>query len=160
MPPVAQEYLDRLNALMEQLGSSIFNDVNLECGHFFSGAAVYARGRICMSWTPVGFAIKLPEASRSILLQQHHATPLRYFPKGPRQKRLRRFARIHVERYENTSTLGESKCRVRGLTANARKENEKPYHTSFNRTRQTAPRRLTLRCVRRTDVRGGGIERP
>jgi len=83
MPPVAQEYLDRLNALLEQLGSSNFNDVNLECGHFFSGAAVYARGRMCMSWTPVGFAIKLPEASRRILLQQHHATSLRYFPKGP-----------------------------------------------------------------------------
>ena len=57
---MAQEYLDRLNALLEQLGSSNFNDVNLECGHFFSGAAVYARGRMCMSWTPVGFAINCP----------------------------------------------------------------------------------------------------
>jgi hypothetical protein len=86
MPTVAQEYLDRLNALMEQLGSRNFNGVKLGCKHFFSGAAVYARGRICMSWTPVGFAIKLPEASRSILLKQHHATPLRYFPRGPIKK--------------------------------------------------------------------------
>lgn len=83
---MAQEYLDRLNALMEQLGSSNFNGVKLECRHFFSGAAVYARGRICMSWTPVGFAIKLPEVSRSILLKQDHATPLRYFPRGPIKK--------------------------------------------------------------------------
>jgi TfoX/Sxy family transcriptional regulator of competence genes len=71
---------------MEQLGSGSFKGVKLECKHFFSGAAVYARGRICMSWTPVGFAIKLPEASRSILVKQQGAKYLRYFPQGPIKK--------------------------------------------------------------------------
>jgi TfoX/Sxy family transcriptional regulator of competence genes len=60
--------------------------VKLECKHFFSGAAVYARGKICMSWTPVGFAIKLPEASRNSLLKQSGAKLLRYFPQGPIKK--------------------------------------------------------------------------
>ena len=56
---------------------------DLECKHFFSGAAVYAQGRICMSLTPVGLAIKLPEESRNTLIKEQGAKPLRYFPKGP-----------------------------------------------------------------------------
>ena len=39
-----------------------------------------------MSLTPVGFAIKLPEESRNILIQEQGARPLRYFPKGPIKK--------------------------------------------------------------------------
>jgi TfoX/Sxy family transcriptional regulator of competence genes len=70
---------------MEKATSGKIKD-NLECKHFFGGAAVYARGRICMSLTPVGFAIKLPEESRNILITQHGAKPLRYFPKGPIKK--------------------------------------------------------------------------
>ena len=83
---MAQEYLERLNALIGRLPSGSLKGVKLECKHFFSGAAVYAEGRICMSWTPVGFAIKLPETSRSTLVNQHGAKYLRYFPKGPIKK--------------------------------------------------------------------------
>jgi len=83
---VAQEYLERLNALIGRLPSASLKGVKLECKHFFSGAAVYAEGRICMSWTPVGFAIKLPETSRSALVNQQGAKYLRYFPKGPIKK--------------------------------------------------------------------------
>ena len=83
---MAQEYLDRLITLMGQVAPGGFKGVKLECKHFFSGAAVYADGRICMSWTPVGFAIKLPEASRSALINQQGAKYLRYFPKGPIKK--------------------------------------------------------------------------
>ena len=82
---MAQEYLDRLNTLVERLSSGGLDGVRLECRHFFSGAAVYARGRICMSWTPVGFALKVPEASRHVLVKQG-ATYLRYFPKAPIKK--------------------------------------------------------------------------
>ena len=109
--PVAQEYLDRLSTLMKELSTSSFKGFKLECKHFFSGAAVYAHGRICMSWTPVGFAIKLPEASRSILVKQQGAKYLRYFPQGPikkdyvvlpesllkEMKTLRRWAKVSVE---------------------------------------------------------------
>ena len=83
---MAQEYLERLNTLIEQLTSGSFKDIHLECKHFFSGAAVYADGRICMSWTPVGFAMKLPEASRSALVNKQGAKYLRYFPNGPIKK--------------------------------------------------------------------------
>ncbi len=83
---MAQEYLERLNALIGRLPSASLKGVKLECKHFFSGAAVYAEGRICMSWTPVGFAIKLPETSRSALVNQQDAKYLRYFPKGPIKK--------------------------------------------------------------------------
>ena len=83
---MAQEYLDRLNALMERLSSGGFKGVKLECKHFFSGAAVYVVGKICMSWTPVGFALKLPEAARSALVKQQGAKYLRYFPEGPIKK--------------------------------------------------------------------------
>ena len=108
---MAQEYLDRLNALIERLSSGGFKGAKLECKHFFSGAAVYVGGKICMSWTPVGFAIKLPEASRRVLVKQQGAKYLRYFPKGPikkdyvvlpesmlkEMKTLRRWAKVSVE---------------------------------------------------------------
>ena len=83
---MAQEYLERLNALIGRLSTGGLKGVKLECRHFFSGAAVFAEGRICMSWTPVGFAIKLPETSRSALVNQQGAKYLRYFPKGPIKK--------------------------------------------------------------------------
>ena len=82
---MAQEYLDRLNALIGRLPCGSLKGVKLECKHFFSGAAVYANGRICMSWTPVGFAMKLPETVRSVLVRRG-AKYLRYFPKGPIKK--------------------------------------------------------------------------
>jgi len=83
---VAQEFLERLEALLGKLTSAGFKDVKLECKHFFSGAAVYADGTICMSWTPVGFAMKLPEKLREELVAQRGAKSLRYFPKGPIKK--------------------------------------------------------------------------
>ena len=83
---MAKEYLEQLSALMKRATSGRFENVTLECKHFFSGAAVYANGRICMSLTPVGFAIKLPEGSRSALAKQEGIKPLRYFPKGPIKK--------------------------------------------------------------------------
>ena len=83
---MAKEYLEILSALMKQAVSTEFKDIKLECRHFFSGAAVYANGKICISLTPVGFAVKLPEASRNALIKQHGAELLRYFPNGPIKK--------------------------------------------------------------------------
>ena len=83
---MAKEYLDQLSEIMKQATARKFKDVKLECKHFFSGAAVYADGRICISLTPVGFAIKLPETSRNVLLKQKGTKNLRYFPKGPIKK--------------------------------------------------------------------------
>lgn len=79
-------YLEQLTALINQSTAGRFKGVKLECKHFFSGAAVYADGRICMSLTPVGFAMKLPETARHTLIIEKGAKPLRYFPQGPIKK--------------------------------------------------------------------------
>ena len=83
---MAQEYLERLIALMREATSGRFKDIKLEHKHFFSGAALYVNGKICLSLTPVGFAIKLSEESRNTLLKQKGTKPLRYFPEGPIKK--------------------------------------------------------------------------
>ena len=57
----------------------------IECKHFFGGAAGYVNGRIFVTLTPVGLALKLPE-DRCAALLKLGATPLRYFPKAPIKK--------------------------------------------------------------------------
>ncbi|MGH7859436.1 MAG: TfoX/Sxy family protein [Candidatus Binatia bacterium] len=83
---MAKIFLDRLVRMIDRATSGRIGDVTVECKHFFSGAAVYAKGRICASLTPVGFAIKLPKESRDILLKRGGVKPLRYFAKGPVKK--------------------------------------------------------------------------
>ena len=83
---MAQKYLERLTALMREATSGKFKGIKLEYKHFFSGAALYANGKICISLTPVGCAIKLPEESQNVLLKQKGAKRLRYFPEGPIKK--------------------------------------------------------------------------
>src|SRR2546427_12028905 len=82
---MSHKYLGQLSSLLKSATSGRFKDVKLECKHFFSGAAIYANGRICMSLTTVGFALKLPEESRNAL-KERGAKPLRYFPKAPVKK--------------------------------------------------------------------------
>ena len=83
---MVQVYVEQLTDLMKQAASRKHRDVRLEIKHFFSGAAVYANGAICITLTPVGFALKLPPERRTTLLEKHGATPLRYFPKAPIKK--------------------------------------------------------------------------
>ena len=83
---MAKEYLARLTALISPLVSGRFKGKKIEVKHFFSGAAVYANGKICISLTPVGLALKLPERSRTTLLKRKGTKPLRYFPQGPIKK--------------------------------------------------------------------------
>ena len=80
------EYLEQLTDLLQKATPAKNKGVKLECKHFFSGASVYADGKICLSLTPVGFALKLPEQSRNILMKERGAKPLRYFPKGHLKK--------------------------------------------------------------------------
>ncbi|NOZ53301.1 MAG: TfoX/Sxy family protein [Gammaproteobacteria bacterium] len=83
---MTKEYLEQLSIIMKQVTARQFNGVDIKCKHFFSGAAVYADGRICVSLTPAGFAIKLPEQLRGVLLKEEGAKKLRYFSKGPIKK--------------------------------------------------------------------------
>ena len=69
------------------MAASGFSDSSsLECKHFFGGAVLYVDERICISLTPVGLALKLPEETRNRLLRDKKAIPLRYFPKAPIKK--------------------------------------------------------------------------
>ena len=83
---MAKIFLDQLSRIIDRTTSGRVGSVRVECKHFFSGAAVYASGRICASLTPVGFAIKLPKESRDIFLRRRGTKPLRYFAKGPVKK--------------------------------------------------------------------------
>ncbi len=83
---MAKEYVDKLSAFIEKVTSDYSENINLECKHFFSGAALYADDRICISLTPVGLAMKLPEDTKERLLKNKKVVPLRYFPNGPIKK--------------------------------------------------------------------------
>lgn len=83
---MAKAYLEKLTALIDKNILVTSQNANLECKHFFGGAALYVNGKICASLTPVGFAIKLPEEARNNLMKQEGAKPLRYFPAGPVKK--------------------------------------------------------------------------
>ena len=83
---MAKKYLDQLTKLMGKIDSGKFKGVDLKCKHFFSGAAVYANGKICITLTPAGFAVKLSEKHRSKLLKNKDAKPLHYFPGSPVKK--------------------------------------------------------------------------
>ncbi len=83
---MAKEYLDRLSDLMAEIASNLTTTANLKIKHFFSGAAVYADGRICITLTPAGFALKLPAGLRDELLTHEGTTNLQYFPKAPIKK--------------------------------------------------------------------------
>ena len=83
---MAKEYLEKLSAFVKGATLDISGEISLECKHFFSGAALYAEEKICLSLSPVGLAIKLPEETRDRLLLDGTAVPLRYFPGGPVKK--------------------------------------------------------------------------
>ncbi len=67
-------------------GVKVDKNIRLECKHFFGGAACYVNGKIFASFSPVGFALKLPERQRTELIKDNEAKPLQYFPKAPIKK--------------------------------------------------------------------------
>ncbi len=80
---MAEPFFSQMSKLIEGIE---FPDVTLECKHFFSGAAVYANGKIFASLSPAGFAIKLPEIVKGKLIQNGEGTEFRFFPEGPIKK--------------------------------------------------------------------------
>ncbi len=82
---MAKEYIEKLEALLAPAARKLPPKVKLEVKHFFSGAAAYANGRICITLTPIGLALKLPEDARA-RLEKKGAKPLRYFADGPIKK--------------------------------------------------------------------------
>jgi TfoX/Sxy family transcriptional regulator of competence genes len=82
---MAEAQLRKLRSLIERLAANLNREDKIECKHFFSGAAAYANGRIFMTLTTIGLALKLPQDSRELLIG-NGARPLRYFPKAPIKK--------------------------------------------------------------------------
>ncbi len=80
---MAREYLEDLRSLLRPATAGLPADVEIK--HVFGVAAAYADGRIFISLTRAGLAMKLPEDAR-IQLTGVGATPLRYFPDGPVKK--------------------------------------------------------------------------
>jgi TfoX/Sxy family transcriptional regulator of competence genes len=80
---MAEPYYSQLSAHIETIH---FPNVVLECKHFFSGAAVYANGKIFASLSPAGFAVKLPEDVKAKLIRSDEGTEFRFFPQGPIKK--------------------------------------------------------------------------
>lgn len=60
--------------------------VELRFKPMFGGIGVYANGRMCMSLSDVGLALKLGEADRAGLLKLKGAKPLQYEPHSPPSK--------------------------------------------------------------------------
>jgi len=83
---MVKEYLDRLNDLVNKIYPRKSKEIDIVVKHFFSGAAVYVNGKICMTLTPVGFAIKLPHEDLSKLKKEKGVRSLRYFSKAPIKK--------------------------------------------------------------------------
>ena len=75
-------HLRALRSILDAGGPEVERSATIECKHFFSGAAAYADGRIFMTLTTVGLALKLRASDRAALLDQG-AAPLRYFPRAP-----------------------------------------------------------------------------
>ena len=80
---MAEPYFEHLSQILDRLGSIPLENVTLETKHFFSGAALYANGKICASLGPIGFAVKLPKDIRQSLISEGSAEEFRFFEKGP-----------------------------------------------------------------------------
>ena len=78
-------YLNKLSALLDRIAPKQSREFVIECKPFFGGAAAYANGKIFMSLTKAGLALKLPEATRTTLMEEG-GIPLKYFPKAPIKK--------------------------------------------------------------------------
>ena len=83
---MAEPYFQMLSEQIASLDLPAADHVLLERRHFFSGAALYADGKICASLTPAGFGLKLPPEVRARLLSEGAGTELRYFEKAPVKK--------------------------------------------------------------------------
>ena len=83
---MAEPYLELLSKKVASLNLRTSDEVLLETKHFFSGAALYANGKICASLTPAGFGLKLPSDVRNRLIENGTGSELRYFETAPVKK--------------------------------------------------------------------------
>ena len=82
---MAEPYLKELKSIVERAFISRKELADTSCKHFFSGAAAYVNGRIFMTLTGGGLALKLSEDDLNTLFDQG-AKPLQHFPRAPIKK--------------------------------------------------------------------------
>lgn len=69
--------------MVDRLGLEVESGPALEAKHFFSGAALYADGKICVLFSPTGLALKVPADLRRRLIEADQGAAFRFFPDGP-----------------------------------------------------------------------------
>jgi TfoX/Sxy family transcriptional regulator of competence genes len=74
-----------LRSLLDDTTPDLGRLGDIQCKHFFSGAAAYVDGHIFISLTKVGLGLKLNPADCAVLLEQG-GEPLQYFPDAPVKK--------------------------------------------------------------------------
>lgn len=80
---MAEPYLEHLSQIVDGLKEGFGDGVRFESKHFFSGAALYANGKIFASLSPAGFAVKLPAELRKTLIAEGKGTEFRFLDQGP-----------------------------------------------------------------------------
>ena len=83
MSNMAEPYLTRLARIVDEIGLSQVCGASIESKHFFSGAALYANGKIVASLGREGFAVKLPADTRRSLIEEGKGTEFRFFGRVP-----------------------------------------------------------------------------
>ena len=79
---MAKVYYEKLSNILTELDIKREVAKPMEVKHFFSGAALYVNQSICVTWSPVGLAFKLPGKEADKLISSGKALPLKYFLKG------------------------------------------------------------------------------
>lgn len=102
---MAEPYLKMLTKMIASFALPAQAEVLLECKHFFSGAALYANGKICASLTPAGFGLKLPEEVRDRLFEDGDGKELRYFEEAPVKREYVLLSKSVVEDPERLRSL-------------------------------------------------------
>jgi TfoX/Sxy family transcriptional regulator of competence genes len=82
---MAEPYLKDLKSILAGADLSTADAQHILCKHFFSGAAAYSGGKIFMTLTPIGLALKLPDQECRDHFKRG-CKPLRYFPRSPVKK--------------------------------------------------------------------------
>ena len=80
---MAAPYLEILSQKIVSLELQPPKGVLLDCKHYFSGAALYVNGKICASFTPAGFGLRLPQDVRDRMIYGGEGKELRYFENAP-----------------------------------------------------------------------------
>ncbi len=83
---MANDYVQKLDALMARVNPTKPHGKAIEVKPFFGGAAGYLNWDIFISLTKVGLALKLSDEDRQRLFKAGDAKAMRYFPKAPIKK--------------------------------------------------------------------------